>query len=59
MSGKKETFTLSELEKLVSFNKAFLKVVCKRLQIDSEGTISESDAERIAKKLKRPWPPAE
>lgn len=55
---KPPSYTLEELANLVSFNKSFLKVVTKKLGIDSTAPIRETDAARIAEKLKRPWPPA-
>jgi len=54
-----KTYTLDELAKLVTWNKHALKVVARKLNIDPNEPIEEVDAEAIAKKLKREWPPEE
>jgi len=51
------TYTLEELEKLLSWNKHALKVVARKMDIDPDEPIEEEDAAALAEKLKRPWPP--
>jgi len=52
-----KTYTLEELAKLLTWNKHALKVVTRKLHIDPAEPIEDVDAELIANKLKRPWPP--
>lgn len=52
-----KTHTLEELAKLLTWNKHALKVVARKLNIDPNEPIEDVDAEAIANKLKRPWPP--
>jgi hypothetical protein len=52
-----QTYTLEELAKLLTWNKHALKVVARKLNIDPNLPIEDIDAEAIADKLKRQWPP--
>jgi len=54
-----KTYTLEKLAKLLTWNKHALKVVARKLNIDPTIPIEDIDAEAIAKKLKREWPPEE
>ena len=52
-----KTYTLEELANLLNWHKAALKVIARKLNIDPTIPIEDIDAEAIAEKIKRPWPP--
>ena len=59
MSENEKTYSLEELSDKVNFNKAFVKVVLRQIDIAAGEPISELDASRVAEKLKRAWPPTD
>lgn len=58
MSAPK-THTIEELSELLNWHKAALKVVLRKMNIDPDEPIEDEDAEAVAAKLKRKWPPGE
>ena len=57
--SEQKTYTLEELSKLLTWHKHALKVIARKMNIDPSIPIEEADAEAIAKKLKKEWPPEE
>jgi len=51
------TYTLHELAELINWHEAALKVIARKMNIDPNEPIEEEDAEALAKKVKRAWPP--
>ena len=52
-----DTYNLSELAKLLSWNPAHCKVIPKQLGADPNQPIGEETAAKVASKIRRPWPP--
>lgn len=50
------TYTLDELSELVSWHKAAIKVILRKMNIDPDEPIEEVDAAALAAKLRKPWP---
>ena len=51
------TYDLRELAKLLNWNPAHCKVILKQLGADPTQPIEESIAAKVAKKIRRAWPP--
>lgn len=51
-------YTLEELANLLNWHKASIKAMLKQMNIPIDDMISEQDAEKLALKMKKPWPPS-
>ncbi len=55
-----KTYELAELAKLLSFNKAYVRMNLKKFdEYDPNAHVPEALASKVAAVLKRQWPPAE
>jgi hypothetical protein len=52
-----KTYSLENLSELFSFNKNYIKMILRKMNIDSSLPVEEEDVVSLAKMLKRPWPP--
>ncbi|MEM8609818.1 MAG: hypothetical protein AAGF92_22165 [Myxococcota bacterium] len=52
-----KTYELKELAGLLNFHPAHCKVMVKQYGADPTGPIDEEVAAKVAKRVRRPWPP--
>ena len=52
-----QTYELKELAKLLNWNPAHCKVIVKQLGADPGQPIDEETAARVARRIRRAWPP--
>ncbi|MGB5810060.1 MAG: hypothetical protein WBG86_05980 [Polyangiales bacterium] len=52
-----KTYDLKELAQLLQFHPAHCKVMVKQYGADPNGPIGADVAEKVAKRVRRPWPP--
>lgn len=52
-----KTYELDELARLLHFHPAHCKVMVKQYGADPNGPIGEEIAAKVAKRVRRPWPP--
>lgn len=55
--NEERVFTLDELAGLLSWHKAALKVMLRKMNVDPDEPVEEIDAAALAERLKKPWPP--
>lgn len=51
-------FTVEELANLLKWHKTAIKASLRNMGVNTDEPISEQDAERLALKMKKPWPPS-
>jgi len=57
MEATMQTYDLRELAKLLQWNPAHCKVILRQLGADPTQPINEETAAKVAKKIRRQWPP--
>ena len=57
MEATIQTYSLKELSKLLHWNSAHCKVILRQLGVDPTQPIAEDVAAKVARKIRRAWPP--
>lgn len=53
-----KTYTIDELAKLLNWHPASIKAFLRNMKVNLEEPISEQNAEALARRLRKEWPPS-
>lgn len=53
-----KTYTIDQLSKLLKWHPASIKVILKSMKVNVSEPVSEKDAEALAIRLRKEWPPS-